>query len=413
MSENILSEEFSSSHVAWFWGILAESTREKGQRMLNVYIPDLTPMRNGDIFNKGSITKSTLFNVITQAWETREAHVSKTVLCEYLGFESSREVPDMYKGQQVLVMTYGCTDRWFWIPLERDDYVKPFEHVMFRCADKAIIHKTGEVLTEDEERLKGLTPDNTYFLELDTKYKKHILLSTAGTDSEKYRYFMKMDAKEHTIEIWDGLTDTSDPKCPVVKGPHNTIKIESDPEYSQGILKGRITLQNEAGATLMLEGEDVKLVVPRDLTVQVGRNNIVHVNGDEGHTVDGNRHLLIKKDYLQEVLGKVKKEVVGFFRAIFRSTRSEYTTMTYVNYVLGAYKTKNLLWKNVTDTTMVNTVGASYLLTSPTINITGAESTIITGGTSIISYTSQALLFTGDKIITTKHILGCCACPGH
>ena len=139
MPENILDKESTLSHIAWYWGFLAESSRTKGQREFKVYIPDLTPMRNGDVINKGSTTKSKLFNVVTQSWEENEAHMSQTVVCEYLGFESSREVPDMYKGQQVLVMNYGRDDRWFWIPLERDDYIKTFEHVLFRCADIAVI----------------------------------------------------------------------------------------------------------------------------------------------------------------------------------------------------------------------------------------------------------------------------------
>ena len=156
MPVNILTRESSTSSISWYWGILAESTREKGQRFFHVYIPVISPFRNGDVVNKGSETTSSLFNVVTQSWETTTAHLSKTVFCEYLGFESSREVPDMYKGQQVLVMNYCGDDRWFWVPLERDDYIKTFEHVLFRCADIAIIHKSGEALPEGDERLKGL-----------------------------------------------------------------------------------------------------------------------------------------------------------------------------------------------------------------------------------------------------------------
>ena len=80
----------------------------------------------------------------------------------------------MYKGQQVLVMNYARSDKWFWIPLDRDDYAKPFEHIKLRCADQAVVHKLDDSTDEQDEREKALHDDNTYFLEIDTKYYNFI-----------------------------------------------------------------------------------------------------------------------------------------------------------------------------------------------------------------------------------------------
>ena len=402
---NILDEAFAYSHIAWFWGICAESTRDKGQRELEIYVPDLTPLRNGDVKNKGSFTKSNLFNVVTQSWEEYEVNASKTIRAEYLGYESSREVPDMYKGQQVIVMCYGRNDRWFWIPTERDDYAKTFEHVKFRAADIALIHKTGKVLKEDEERVKGLTDDNTYFLELDTKYKKHVLISTSGTDGEKYRYFIKIDAKQHTMELWDCLTDQDSPEKKCKDVPHNTIKIESDPTYNHGVLKGRITLQNEAGATLFLEDQDIKIIAPRDITMYAGNRFIARSVGDTGLTVDGNLHLLTKKDMHKTVKGETHDTFDKGYFGWWKDERTEEVAKTYHRYV-----TMDLDFKCLNATSIV--LGTYTVTATGAASITSTSNMTIAGNNTIITGT-YSLNFTGKSIKTSSHIQGCCGCPGH
>ena len=70
-------------------------------------------------------------------------------------------------------MNYAKSDKWFWIPIDRDDYIKTFEHTRIRCADIALVHKAGS--NEQEERELGLNDDNTYYFEIDTKYDKKII----------------------------------------------------------------------------------------------------------------------------------------------------------------------------------------------------------------------------------------------
>ena len=412
---NTLQEEFASSHIAWYWGFLAESTNTPGQRRFHVYVPDLTPFRNGDVNATGSIVENDLFNVMTQSREKVKTHMSQTVIAEYLGFESSREAPDMYKGQQVMLMTYGCGDKWFWLPLERDDYIKTFEHVKFRAADIALVHKTGEdEPDENQSRLKDLHDDNTYFFEIDTKYHKHIMLSTAGTDGEKYRYFFKIDANEHTVEIWDGLVDKSDKLFgAVLPVPHNTIKIESDPILSQGkMLKGRITLQNEAGTTLILEDVDAKLVVPRDLTFEVGRNWAIHTGQDTAITTTGDLHVKVFGNMWKMVHGFIKKHVIGPFSYLFECTKTEEIGLAdkmngvYTRLVNGQVVEKaNMEVIDVNTTYTVNSIGPMMMYSKATAVFGAAQLTTINQG--------QKLAFVAKNIVTTTHIFGCCGCSGH
>ena len=396
MSDNILEKVFAFSHIAFFWGVLAESTTNKNQRNLRVYVPSLTPLRNGDISDKGSTQSVTMFNVVTQSTETIDIHLSRTIYAEYLGFQSGREIPDMYKGQQVLVMNYAKSDKWFWIPIDRDDYIKTFEHTRLRCADIALVHKAGT--TEQEEREIGLNDDNTYYFEIDTKYDKKIMMSTSSSDGEKYRYFFKIDPTDHTVTIWDNLSENPE-------APHNTIKIESDPTYSSGdMLKGRITLQNEAGATIILEGPDIKIMAPRDVTIAAMRDLVINSQNDTIFTVTKNLHLNVLGNFVKQVMGFVHKQVKGMYTYLFGSTRTED--------VVGVYTWNCNAAVVGTAGSMTTTVIAAYVLKANAITENAPNITIMSEAATVLG-SGKALTFSAKNIGTSTHIYGCCGCPGH
>lgn len=428
MPSNNLFTDYTGNFVIT-WGIAAESTMEKNQRKLHVYAPEITPLRNGDVPNKGSTTTAVLFDVMTQSYQTREFHVSKSIWAEYLGFTSSMDVPDIYKGQQLILFNYMHGDRWFWIPLERDDYIKTFEHIRISAADIARTHKPDEKMTEEEERRVARTDDNTYFIEVDTKYHKRIRISTAGTDGETYRYFLEMDAKNHKIQIWDGEVDPDDPKKGIKEGTSNVIKIESEPKMNPGgLLKGRITLQNKAGATLILEGEDAKLTVPRDLTVSVGRNYVLDVEGSVGETIKGDKEVKILGKFKEFVKGIIEKTVEGLYTYFFKNARKEEIVETYD---LAVAKEATFTAKSITSTikketilvseTYMATIARTYtvmgdvltltgktaatMVSMRTATVTGAMTVTVGGGTATLS--GATVMLAGKEVITSSPIKGC------
>lgn len=403
---DILTEATALNHFSFFWGVLAESTTKKNQRTLHVFVPALTPMRNGDISDKGSITTVDFFNVMTQSREKTDIHLTRTIEAEYLGFQSGQDVPDMYKGQQVLVINYARGDNWFWTPFDKDNYIKTFEHARISCADIAMVHKAqanGDDIGESAEREKGLNDDNTYYLEIDTKYRKRIMISTAASDGEKYRYFIRMDANEHVLELWDSLADDNGKTS---TKEHNTIKIESDPHDSSGnLLKGRITLQNEAKTSIILDDKDLKIFVPRDLWIDIGRNVFTHVVSSVATTIDKDVQLLIKGNVIREVLGYIKAKVVGMYDYFFGSNRTEEVQMNYVLKTTGLQD--NWFGSRVTQ------VHTSDLLIANQITVT-ANTNLFMTGTQQVSINSEKLIAFASKSITTStHIFGCCGCIAH
>ena len=262
-----------------YMGILVESTAYKNQRWFHIFVPEFLPTKAGDVSAENIPEIVSMFNQLTEKQEQTNLQLTATIYADYFGITTGFDVPDMYRGMQVLVLNRSSTDKWYWVPLERDDSYKTFEHFRVSCADECLTNKTPSVDKDDvEERDKGLTDDNTYYFEIDTKDKKHVLLSTSASDGEEWRYFFKIDAEAHTVELWDNCVDGSQ--------PNNTIKLESRPNPAT---KGKITIQNASGNTIIMQGEDTMVKIPRNLMVEVG--------GDTQFTCHGNVSSNIKKDF--------------------------------------------------------------------------------------------------------------------
>ena len=396
MPRDILTRIYETSSYALLWGIAAESTMEKNQQFLHVYVPELVPMRNGDVVNKGSETTCKLFNVNSQSWEEKKVHLSSTILAEFLWFSTDMDIPDIYKGQQVLVFQYKKGDRWFWIPLQRDDYIKTFAHSRIRVPDIAVIHKTGQDIPEEEERPIALTDDNSYYLDIDTKYYKRIVLSTAGTDGEGYRYKITMDAKNHFIELMDGEVDPADP-TKIKEGTSNVIRIESEPVMSKGLLGGKITLQNKAGSTLQLEGEDIKIVAKRDITIEAGRNFIRHSGKATNDTVDDNYELTVHGNLVESVDKDVDKHVKGEYNYVFDLTRSEEMHADWI------WDVKTIVKGHALNRTVTIDQLDSLITTTNTI-----QAKVITHTCTEETISGQIFTMACAKVVSASKIKGCC-----
>ena len=257
-----------------FVGILVESTYKKNQRWFHIFVPELLPTKTGDVTAEDGKTTVKVKNEKNNQTEETNVAVTSTIYADYCGFTTGQDVPTMYRGMQVLTFNRIGTDKWYWIPLERDDAYKTFEHHRISCADIAQTNKTGSEKDDIEGRDSGLTDDNTYFVEIDTKYRKHVLVSTASSDGEEWRYFFKIDADQHTVELWDNCVDGSQ--------PNNTIKIESRPDPET---KGRITIQNASGNSIIMQGEDTIVNIPRNLTVNVGGDTMINQVGNVAQNI--------------------------------------------------------------------------------------------------------------------------------
>lgn len=305
-----------------YMGIMAESTTFKNQRWFSIYIPEFLPTHTGDVQpdfeeqdakvqnvwpGKPVAEEGKMQNQLTPVEDGGKVKVTKTIRADYWGWNPSEDVPTMYRDMQVLVINFANLDRWFWIPLERDRSYKTFEHIRFSAnnialtnknpyqdeqdKDKTEVYKRNTALYKDDTE-ENKDKETTYYLEIDTKYHKHVKIHTNHSDGEKFDYTFEIDTVNQFVEIHDEAVDKSQ--------PNNTIILESKPD---GKLKGRIKLQNAAGTTILLNDEDMDIHVPRNLKLEVG--------GDFHKRIQGNEIEETIKDHHSTVVGQESRTVDG------------------------------------------------------------------------------------------------------
>ena len=318
------NQTITNNNWQLYWGYAVEPTTTPGQRMFYVYCPDLFPTQHGDLSLDMSGDTATLVNVDTGEKLSAAVKQTKTLHCELLLLTSDQRAPVIAKGQQGFVLNYAHSDRWFFIPFDRDDCLKTFSNLKLQVPDIATIHKSNEEKPGDtESRHQGLTDDNCYLLELDTKYRKRIRMKTAGSDAERFILNVEMDAEAQTIELWTNQLYNEKHR--------NTIKIEANRDHNEAGNTGRITLENSSGAQIILDEQDIYLKAPRDIHFITGRNMLSLVEGEFAQTTKGDYALKtygfqgnwVGKDLSQQVVGDIINQCTNL-----RSTQTENTTVT-------------------------------------------------------------------------------------
>lgn len=359
-----------------FIGYLAESTGYRNQRTFHIYVPEYLPTLTGDITPETATHTVEVTNVMTNQKESVDVQTATTITAEYLGVLTSRTVPTMYKNQQVLVLNFATDDRFFWLPLERDDYMRTFEQIRFSALDQAITNKSAAVGDNVEGKQAGITDDNTYFFEIDTKYHKHILLSTSATDGEDWRYFFKIDTNSRSVEIWDqSVKDKSIPS--------NSIKLESQPIPG---CRGRIKLENAAGTSITLEDKNMAIHVPKNLEFYVGGNLVTHVEGTTSSSFKGSVGTTMMDVYHHK----------GFGNATFNYEGDVGIAVS------GGYALSVL--KNITTNTpmaMINNQGMRTVTTLQT-DIVNATTVLRNQTTRTVTTIGNDTLVTGASLITAS-----------
>jgi hypothetical protein len=162
-------------------------------------------------------------------------------------------------------------------------------------------------------------------------------------------------------------------------------------------LGGKITMQNKAGATLQLEGEDIKIVAPRDITIEAGRNFIRHSGSAMNDTVGDNYELTVHGHLVESVDKDVNKHVMGKYNYIFDQTRSEEMHQDWIwdvktivkGHALNRETTIDMLDKLIATTNTIEAKVITHTCTTETIN--GSVFTMACG-----------------KVISASKIKGCC-----
>lgn len=222
-------------------GIVAED-KNYNTNLIKVYVQEILPFYRGDLSNYTTKEKADL-SVIEPSKDnqinTEKAQVktSNVLTAEYFGlFTNISFSPDVRKGEQVIVIQHLDTDIYYWLSLGRDDNLRQLEK-----------HRIS--ISNATKKVKKITEDNTYYIELDTLHKKSIVIRTSKSDGEKFRYLIHIDAKSNQISIEDDAD--------------NYIHLYSD--------LPSIKLHNNCGTDIELHTDDIIMYAPRDMKITVDR----------------------------------------------------------------------------------------------------------------------------------------------
>lgn len=218
-------------HMWWTGsGITVTGVEDRNNGSIQIYCPELAPLQEGRL--ESEPTDETIKMKGTDELPTKPVNIKLTdnLRCEYMGDTHSLSVPDVVPGEQVLVYRHRGDDRYFWLPYRDNNHLRKVEHVRIAMMNKQ--HQDPE--SEDE----------TYFLEIDTRYNPGIRMKTSNARGESYVYTWEIDPKAGNFRLQD---DNG-----------NYIYLESESELIQA--------ENNPGSSCKISGPDIVCEAPGSIT---------------------------------------------------------------------------------------------------------------------------------------------------
>lgn len=172
----------------------AAQNLELGKTQLEVTPVESLGYLHGEINTEKEVIEETGIDSKGNTYNVK-LETSNTMVAEWLQFGSNRITPpNIRRGERVLLWQYAEEDKYYWTTLGLDDHLRRLETVTFAFSDTK------------EESTKSLTPENTYYFEIDT-HNKLVTLSTAKSDGEEFDYTIQINAKDGKIVITDDINN--------------------------------------------------------------------------------------------------------------------------------------------------------------------------------------------------------------
>lgn len=246
-----MNDSLQQTSPIYTWnGIVAEDKLPQSIS-IKVFIPELTPTATGSLSpvtaNQSVSLKDINGNLVNSSVTT-----GNTITAYYLSNTSNRRYPpDVVKGEQVRITKLGNSDKYYWECIGRDDALRQTETHRIDVANRKPPDSNSN---EPDTTGTPLDDTNTYSVEVDTKKNQHIRLQTSKGNGEKFSYVMKLDAKNGLVELSDDVG--------------NSFTIDSNAT--------KVMLRNAKKSFVLLNGEDIVVGAPRDITLKADRQILIN-----------------------------------------------------------------------------------------------------------------------------------------
>ncbi len=210
----------------------AAADKENSSRELYVYCPELLPFLKGKIW--ATDVSNEIKTVSSKSPYSGTIKTTNCLKCIYRGDETNKTFPPSVRaGEQVIVYNNGDSDTWYWRSTGRNDELRRTETVRFGC-------------NATLDNISTQNDDNQYFIEMDSRDKQQVRISTSSANKEKFRYTINIDAKSGKICIGDSA--------------ENSISIES------GV--PRVCLKNKDNSMVDMQGKKIVIAADSDITIE-------------------------------------------------------------------------------------------------------------------------------------------------
>lgn len=178
-----------------YLGIAAQDLMGDDPVDLEVFVPELLPMLEGDVdetlVENEDKREIELKNLAVDGIATTNITVSNTFKCKYLGIRTNMSMPNIHLGEQIRVFQFKDTSQFYWAPMGRDDSIRRTEHLKIKVANKP--------KTEGE-----LDDDHVYFFEMDTREgQRKIHIHTSNGTEEEVTYDLLIDTDKSEVSLLD------------------------------------------------------------------------------------------------------------------------------------------------------------------------------------------------------------------
>lgn len=225
------------------WRTLGRVAEDKDQNSttIKIFSPELLPHYRNTL--QDNTTAETV--VTTNPHDNEEINIrlntTNIIEAEYFNRDTNSSCPDVRKGEQVWLVTYGIgSDKYYWEETGNTDHLRRLETRLIRVSDSKDIDKE-------------LSEENCYTFLMDTLRSKRVMFKTAKSDGEEFAYIFEIDANDNTVTIADDVG--------------NEILLESKTP--------RIRLRNKDTTTVDLNGKSIFCIAPEDITMVAKRQMVM------------------------------------------------------------------------------------------------------------------------------------------
>lgn len=231
------SKKQQTTDIHQFIGVAAEDI-EKGAVVLKVIALDLFPAALTGTFAPGTTTVNTSVKNINGVVDSQTVTTTNHIEATWWGERGIAYAPMIRQGEQVEIIQFANSDKYFWRSLGRDRALHQTDRLRF---------EVGATTGKNTEK----TDLNTYFFELDSDGKV-VQMKTSKVNGEPFSYTFSFNTDSGQFILSDDAG-----------GVNNRIILDSKNKTIQ--------LNNVSGTTIQMKDQDITVYAPRDILMHAGR----------------------------------------------------------------------------------------------------------------------------------------------